>query len=1135
MLLSQYGRADELMHSNTILSSRRSYNRFVADEMMEDFALRFTAKRARRWGMGWVANTALGTVSFLVLEALGGAITLSFGVTNALWAILMAVFVVMVSGLPICYYAARDGVDIDLLTRGAGFGYIGSTITSLLYASFTFIFFALEAAIMAMALQLSTGVPLWVGYILSAVVVIPLVTHGISRIGRFQQWSQPLWLALQLVPLWFVFTHPDSSLQQWLSFEGVNDRGMGGFSLAAFGAASAVLLSLVAQIGEQVDFLRFLPKPDRHTRRRWLTALLLGGPGWIIPGALKLLLGSYLAYWAVSAGVPAQVAADPAHMYQQVFSLLSDSPALVLLLVTLFVALSQIKINLANAYAGSLAWSNFFSRLTHSHPGRVVWVVFNVAIALLLMLLGVYQALEATLQIYSVLVLAWIGSIVADLVINKPLGLSPRQIEFKRSRLYDINPVGIGSMVIASLVGIYGHMHWLGDTVAALASIIAFFLPFITVPAIALLTRSRFYLIATPAQDLGAAEAQCGVCELRFEREDMSYCPAYQKPICSLCCSLEARCGNRCRNEGTWRTQIRSVASRYLSPQWVARLSAPLAQFLSLWVLIGGLMALIFSLVYSLLPATIKALPAVGAALISAYSMLAILLGVVCWLFILARAGSRQAMQEAQTQSALLSDEVAAHEITYKALQQAKESAESANQAKTRYLAGISHELRTPLNVLMGYAQLLSVDTELSERKREQAATIRRNGEQLVDLIEGLLEISKIEAGRLELQRDEFSLHEFLQQLIGVFRPQAQSKGLQFDCIISAALPNVVATDKQRLRQILNNLLANAIKFTKAGSIRFEISYRNNVAQFKVSDTGVGIADADLHCIFNPFERVRNEHTRNIKGTGLGLTISRALAEVMGGNIDVRSEAGQGSCFTLSLMLNEIRRLRAEPSVPAAQIIGYEGEPRTVLVVDDEPEQRQLMCDLLEPLGFVVLTAAGGQAGLALVAQHSPDLVLLDVSMPDMNGWQVAIALRKRGLKMPIMMISANTTETEHDKMLGQYHNDYLTKPVVIQSLLGKIGQLLQLSWRLAPNEAELNAAEMQAVARRIPEAEHLHELKSWAEIGYLSAVSDKLDKLAQAELADPGFLQRYRGWVQQCDFQRIINDLEELLNEART
>ena len=238
------------------------------------------------------------------------------------------------------------------------------------------------------------------------------------------------------------------------NFAGEHGNPAGHLDLLLFGTAASVVFSLVAQIGEQVDFLRFLPRDRRTSKTSWWIALLSAGPGWIILGALKLLAGSFLAFFALSHGVTAEHAAEPAHMYLEAFRYVLSQPELALALTGTFVILSQLKINVTNAYAGSIAWSNFFSRLTHSHPGRVVWLVFNVLVALLLMEIGVYKALEQTLALYSNVAIAWVGALVADLVVNKPLGLRPQHMEFKRAHLYDINPVGVGAMTIATIVSI---------------------------------------------------------------------------------------------------------------------------------------------------------------------------------------------------------------------------------------------------------------------------------------------------------------------------------------------------------------------------------------------------------------------------------------------------------------------------------------------------------------------------------------------------------------------------------------------------------------------------------------------------------------------------------------------------------
>ena len=231
-----------------IVRIRRDYNQWVANETLEDYSLRFTAKSARRWSSFRVANTALGAISFLALEAIGGAIALNHGFVNSTWAILVVGLVIFLTGLPISYYAAKYGIDMDLLTRGAGFGYIGSTITSLIYASFTFIFFAIEAAIMALALEMAFDVPLWLGYVISSLVVIPLVTHGITFISQFQMWTQPFWVVLHVLPFVFIAWRNPAAFSDWTTFAGRHGDASGAFDLALFGSAARHQASATSDI-----------------------------------------------------------------------------------------------------------------------------------------------------------------------------------------------------------------------------------------------------------------------------------------------------------------------------------------------------------------------------------------------------------------------------------------------------------------------------------------------------------------------------------------------------------------------------------------------------------------------------------------------------------------------------------------------------------------------------------------------------------------------------------------------------------------------------------------------------------------------------------------------------------------------
>ena len=510
-----------------VVKVRRDYNTWVANETLEDYALRFTPRSFRKWSEMRVANTAFGAASFLVLEAVGATMMVNGGFINAFWAILVTGLIIFLIGLPISITAARHGLDMDLLTRGASFGYIGSTITSLIYASFTFVFFALEAAIMAYALELAFKIPPAWGYLVCALVVIPLVTHGVTVISKLQAWTQPLWIFMLILPYAFVFIEEPEALAGLWQYAGGKGNGIG-FDPHLFGGALTVGIALVTQMGEQVDYLRFMPEKTAGNARRWWFGVIVGGPGWIVPGVLKMLGGALLAWLALRNAVPFEKAVDPNQMYLIGFSHVFDNTALAIAATALFVIVSQLKINVTNAYAGSLAWSNFFARLTHSHPGRVVWVVFNTLIALLLMELNVFQALGQVLGLYSNIAISWMAAVVADLILNKPLGLSPPGIEFKRSKLYDINPVGVGTMAIASLLSIAAFVGLLGANIQPFASFVALGSAFLISPLIAWATGGRYYLVQ-PRENLeshgpfpvSAVNAgRCSICERDYENED---------------------------------------------------------------------------------------------------------------------------------------------------------------------------------------------------------------------------------------------------------------------------------------------------------------------------------------------------------------------------------------------------------------------------------------------------------------------------------------------------------------------------------------------------------------------------------------------------------------------------------------
>jgi signal transduction histidine kinase/CheY-like chemotaxis protein/purine-cytosine permease-like protein len=1107
-----------------IIRERRQYNQWVASQTLEDYALRFTANRARR-SSSRVGNTALGPIAFLACEAIGGTLTLLYGFPNVAWAIGAFAILMFAIGLPIAYYAAKYGVDIDLLTRGAGFGYMGSTVTSLIYASFTFLLFAIEASIMSVALNLVFGLPMWLAHILSSLVVIPIALYGISLISRMQIVTQPIWLVLQFVPIAVIAWKHPQELAAWTHFAGSESPDGGAFNLVLFGLAASVLLSLLPQIGEQVDYLRFLPNRTKQNRVGWWTAVVGTGPGWVLLGGFKLLIGSFLAVWLVGQGVHPSQADEPTVMYHHAFREVFQSPTFALVLTGVFVIVCQLKINVTNAYAGSIAWSNFFSRLTHSHPGRVVWLVFNVVLALILMEIGIFRAIESILVIYANFAAGWIGALTADLVINKPLGYSPRYIEFKRAHLYDINPVGVGALAISVVLSSAAFMGAFGEFARILAPFVALVVAFVTAPLIAIATRGRYYL-ARPADGLPgtAAELECSICENVFERGDIAMCPAYAGPICSLCCTLEARCRDQCKTDSRFNEQLDRFITRLLPKSVGAVLNTRAGHFGGLLLLAnvatGFLLALIYQQYAGVLPAereTIKT------TLWLVYFALLFVSGVMSWLIVLAHESRRAAEAESARQTAMLMDEIDAHKRTDAALQKAKEVAEAANVAKTRYIAGISHEIRTPLNSIYGYAQLLERGTV--GPSDNAVRVIRRSAEHLGDLIDGILDISKIENGILRLNRDRVPLPDFLEQIVDMFTLQAAAKGIEFIYTRPPNLPAFVHVDQKRLRQILINLMSNAIKYTERGSASLTVRYRSQVAEFEVADTGVGIPANDLGRIFEPFERGQGANVRAIPGTGLGLTITKLLTQIMGGEINAKSTEGVGTTFTVRLLLSEAAP-GADSGLPqgAPPIVGYKGERRRLLLVDDDPAHLDIMQSLLRPLDFATFTAHDGVRGLEVATECRPDLAMIDVSMPGMSGFQLASRLRSTpGLEhLRIVIISANAHEFSPGGA-GATHDAFLIKPIELQRLLECLAAQLRLTWTFAAAPPAATALDSP-----LPELapQHLDDLYHLGLIGHVRGIQAKLREM-EADPANRPFADRMRTLVANFDLKRYMHVLE--------
>jgi signal transduction histidine kinase/CheY-like chemotaxis protein len=465
-----------------------------------------------------------------------------------------------------------------------------------------------------------------------------------------------------------------------------------------------------------------------------------------------------------------------------------------------------------------------------------------------------------------------------------------------------------------------------------------------------------------------------------------------------------------------------------------------------------------------------------------------------------------------------------------KELAVSRDLAQSANRAKSMFLANMSHELRTPLNAILGYVQLLQRDHNVTKRQADAYSTIQQSGEQLLSLIIDILDLTKIEDGKFELQLGVVDMTGFLHEIVNIIRVKAEEKNLDFGCVIASDLPAFVHADKRHLRQVLLNLLSNAVKFTDRGRVDLLVKVIAQTQEearllFEVRDTGIGIARDQLENIFKPFEQV-NDSAHHATGSGLGLYISRELVRAMGGKIRVESTLRQGSCFWFEIPARTAEPEQAGPSM-MGQAIGYEGPRKKILVVDNIDADRAILVGILSSLGFQIEQAVNGLEALRRAQDKLPDIVLMAIGMPVMDGLEAMRRMQQiPDLRMiPVIAVSIDGKNERADSITAGAKG-FLTKPIVSTNLVQEIGKLLNVAWVREDHQQESSLID-DVEEFEAPAPVEMESLLMFAKAGNMRAIQNEADQIAVLDAKYRPFADKISQMTQKYQSKALLRLIE--------